>query len=152
MTVHRTFQPLFNVLFVSVLAAGALIAQTGNGVVQGTVLDASKAVIPGAKAILANTRTGVIQNTVSSTAGVYYFGAVPPGDYMLTIEAAGFRKFEGTLNVQVGQTVAVDPVLEVGSLGNTVEVTAVASTIATDGMQVSDVKDSLRIHQLPLNG
>src|SRR5205085_6897188 len=34
----------------------------------------------------------------------------------------------------------------------TVEVTGVASVITMEGMQVADIKDALRIHQLPLNG
>ena len=42
--------------------------------------------------------------------------------------------------------------LEVGTLESTVEVNSVALVITTEGMQVSDVKDELRIHQLPLNG
>src|SRR5882762_134868 len=102
-----------------------LQAQTGNGVVQGTVLDASKAVIPAAKAILTNTQTGMVKTSVTSTAGVYYFGAVPPGDYVLALEAFGFKKWEGKLKVEVGQTVTIDPAMEVGTLGSTVEVTGV---------------------------
>src|SRR5947199_9173400 len=42
--------------------------------------------------------------------------------------------------------------MEVGKLENTVEVTGAAPVIATQGGQVSDVKDALRIHDLPLNG
>jgi hypothetical protein len=71
---------------------------------------------------------------------------------VLTVEAPGFKKWEGTLKVDVGQTVTIDPVMEVGTLGSTVEVTGAAPVISTEGMQVSDVKDSLRIRQLPLNG
>src|SRR5436309_5514181 len=41
---------------------------------------------------------------------------------------------------------------EVGSLTSTVEVTAVSPVITLEGMQIADVKDELRIHQLPLNG
>ena len=151
MNVQKAFIGIVSILLLCALSVYPLNAQTGNGVLQGTVLDASRALIPRAKATLTNTQTGVVRTTVSSTAGVYYFGAVAPGDYTLAIEATGFRKFEGTLKVEVGQTVTVDPVMEVGSLGSTVEVTGVAPVISTEGMQVSDVKDSLRIHQLPLN-
>src|SRR6266852_1235487 len=54
--------------------------------------------------------------------------------------------------VQAGQTAIIDTALEVGSLQAAVEVTAVAPVIATQGGQVSDVKDALRIHDLPLDG
>lgn len=46
----------------------------------------------------------------------------------------------------------VDPSLDVGTLGASVEVSGAAPVIETEGMQVSDVKDSARIQQLPLNG
>ncbi len=57
-----------------------------------------------------------------------------------------------TFVVQVGQTVVVDPKLTVGSITNTVLVSDAAPIVTTEGMQVADVKDALRIHQLPLNG
>ena len=84
------------------LAIGLMImalplpAQTGLGVVRGTVQDAGKAVIPNAKVILTNTETGVAHNAQTNSAGIDYFGS-PNGPYSLTVEAQGFRKWEGTL-------------------------------------------------------
>ena len=74
-------------------------------------------------------------------AGLYYFGDIQPGRYELTVEAEGFKKWVGTLALEVGQTAVVDPVLEVGSLTATVEVTAATPVITLEGMQVADVKD-----------
>ena len=143
---------LTRLFFLCALASLCLDAQTGNGVVRGTVTDASAAVVVGAKVKLTNTDTNVAWDTTSSEAGIYYAGPVPPGSYVLTVETPGFKRWSGTLQVQVGQTVVVDPKLEVGELANVVEVTGAAPVITTEGMQVSDVKDALRIHQLPLNG
>lgn len=138
---------LLAVLLVSASAYG----QSGLGIVRGTVQDSSGAVVPNSKAVLTNTETRVARESQASAAGVYYFASVPPGPYTLTVEATGFKKYSGTLTVEVGQTVVVDPTLEVGSITNVLEVTSVAPVIATEGTQISDVKDSLRIHQLPLN-
>src|SRR5579864_2318527 len=134
------------------MAVVPLAAQTGLGVVRGTVQDSSKAVIPNGKVTLTNTATGVAQTAQTNSAGIYYFGSVQIGPYTLTIETEGFKKWEGTLTVQAGQTVVIDPTLEVGSLASTVEVTGAAPIVSTEGGQVSDVKDALRIHDLPLNG
>ncbi len=68
------------------------------------------------------------------------------------VERLGFKTWSGRLVVQVGQTVVIDPTLELGNVQTTVEVTGVAPVITTEGMQVADVKDAQRIHQLPLNG
>lgn len=140
------------VLLISLFATLRLVAQTGSGVVQGTFFDVSKAAIPNANATLKNSDTGIVRSATANGVGVYYFGAVPPGQYVLSGEAPGFRKWEGTLKVEVGQSLTIDPTLEVGSVGAAVEVTGAAPIISTEGMQVSDFKDSLRIHQLPLNG
>src|SRR5689334_12373197 len=129
-----------------------MAAQTGLGVVRGTVQDASKAVIPNAKVTLSNSATGVAQTSQSNAAGIYYFGAVQIGPYTLDVEAQGFKKWEGTVTVQAGQTVVIDTAMEVGSLQAAVEVTAAAPVVSTQGAQVSDTKDALRIHNLPLDG
>ncbi|HXI38896.1 MAG TPA: carboxypeptidase regulatory-like domain-containing protein [Bryobacteraceae bacterium] len=133
------------------LVALPAAAQTGLGVVRGTVQDASKAVMPNVKVTLTNTGTGVARDSVTNADGIYYFGAVSIGPYKLLAESQGFKKWEGTLTVQAGQTVVIDPSLEVGSLESAVEVTGAAPVIDTQGAQVADVKDALRIHDLPLN-
>src|SRR5216684_1821816 len=132
-------------LFSLVVVTLPLAAQTGLGIVRGTVQDVSKAVIPNVKVSLTNTATGVVRTSDTNNAGIYYFGSVPIGPYTMTVEAAGFKKWEGTLKVEAGQTVVIDPTMEVGSLESTVEVTGAAPVISTEGGQVSDVKDALRI-------
>src|SRR5206468_10533727 len=82
----------------------------------------------------------------------YYFGNIPPGRYRLLVEGQGFSKWAGSLVLEVGQTVVVDPVMQLGSFETTIDVKDVAPTINTDSMVVGDVKDSVRIQQLPLNG
>ncbi|MCW5977079.1 MAG: TonB-dependent receptor [Bryobacteraceae bacterium] len=132
--------------------AAPLLAQTGNGVVSGTVLDASRAAIPGAKVTLTQTATGVARSVETTGVGIYYFGSVPIGPYRLEVESSGFKKWSGTLQVEAGQRVVIDPQMEVGTLEAVVEVTGAAPVIATEGMEIGDVKDAQRIRQLPLNG
>jgi hypothetical protein len=134
------------------LATAPLAAQTGLGVVRGTVLDATSAAVPAAKVTLTNTATGVARSAESNSVGVYYFASVPIGPYSLAVEASGFKRWSGTLSVAAGQNVVIDPSLEVGSLEATVEVTGAAPVLTTVGSEVNDVKDALRIQQLPLNG
>ena len=108
--------------------------------------------MPKAKVTLSNTQTGVVRTIESNEAGIYHFPSVQIGTYKLLVQVAGFKKWEGNITLAAGQTVNVDPTLEVGTLENTVEVTGAAPVISTEGAQVSDVKDALRIHNLPLNG
>ncbi len=134
------------------LLATLAFAQTGLGTVTGTILDATGAAIPGAKITLTNQDTGVVRRAESSAIGIYEFAAVPIGSYRLEVEAAGFKKYSGAFTLQAGQTAVIEPRLEVGTVDTIVEVTGAAPAITTVGMEVNDVKDALRIKQLPLNG
>lgn len=134
------------------LLAPAALAQTGSAVVNGTVSDATHAVIPHAKVTLTNLDTNVVKSAETSDVGSYYFGANSPGRYSIAIELTGFKKFAGTLTLAVGQTAVVDAIMQIGASETVIEVTGAAPVITTEGAQVSDVKDALRIHELPLNG
>src|SRR5713101_6437365 len=83
--------------FTLALAALPLAAQTGLGIVRGTVQDASKAVIPSAKVTLTDAATGVSRNAETNTVGIYYFGNVAIGKHTLVVESSGFKKWEGII-------------------------------------------------------
>ncbi|MCC6539185.1 MAG: carboxypeptidase regulatory-like domain-containing protein, partial [Bryobacterales bacterium] len=129
-----------------------LSAQTGLGIVRGTALDPTGAAIPNAKAVLSNKSTGVSQTVHTTAVGAYYFAAVQPAPHSLVIEAAGFKKWTANFTLEAGQTASIDAKMEVGSVDAVVEVSDVATAITTVGMEINDVKDALRIRQLPLNG
>jgi hypothetical protein len=140
------------VFLIAVATVLPLAAQSGLGVVHGTVTDQTGSIIPTAKVTLLNTETGVEQTAKTNEVGVYYFGSLRQGPYTVTVTAGDFKKWTGTLTLAVGQSAVVDASLEVGSVANTVEVTSAAPVIETEKGSVADVKDATRIHDLPLNG
>ena len=139
-------------VFLGLAAVAPLLAQTGQGIVRGTAVDATGALIPKAKVNLANQVTGVAHTVETSSVGAFYFNAVQPGPYTMTVELAGFKKWSGKFIVEAGQTASIDVSMEVGSVDAVVEVSGAAPVITTVGMEINDVKDALRIRQLPLNG
>ncbi|MBI1940427.1 MAG: carboxypeptidase regulatory-like domain-containing protein [Acidobacteria bacterium] len=145
------FGALLGLAFLTLCSLQAL-AQTGAGSVTGTVRDPDQKVIPGASVTITNAETNVSHTKQSSEVGVYYFGALQRGSYTLTVEKDGFKKWSGKLVLEVGQYAVVDPNLEVGSVTTVLEVTGVAPAITTGSIEVSDIKDVIRIRQLPLNG
>ena len=116
----------------AVFAALPIAAQTSSGVIRGTIQDATRSAVPKAKVTLRNQDTNIGRETSLSVAGIYYFGDIQPGKYELTVEAEGFKKWVGTLALEVGQTAVIDPTLEVGSLTATVEVTAATPVITLE--------------------
>ena len=155
LTIKPVFAQLLRTCLVAlIVVAGALplVAQTGLGVVHGTVLDQSQAIVAGAQVTLLNTETGVAQAAKTTEVGAYYFGSVRPGHYSVTVEVARFKKWVGNLILDVGQSAVVDAALEVGNITDTVTVSDAAPLIETEKGSLSDVKDATRIHDLPLNG
>jgi len=134
------------------LFVSAILWGQGDGTIRGTVKDVTGGIVPNAKVTLTAELTNIRREASSSSVGIYFFGELQPGPYNVVVEMAGFKKWSGTLRLQVGQTAVVDPTLEVGSVDATVEVTGAAPVVTTEGMQLADVKDELRIRQLPLNG
>jgi len=128
-------------LFVLLSITASTWAQTSRAQIQGLVTDSSSAVIPGAVVTLLNVQTGVTTTRKTSGTGLYVFDLVEPGNYTVTVEAAGFPKFtQPSINVQSGGDVTVNAVLSVGALTQSVTVNEVA-----EGVQFNTSNDDLTI-------
>lgn len=130
----------------------ALFAQV-TGSINGTVVDTTQAAIPGAKLTLLNTQTGDTRQLVSSEQGFFNFTDLPRGEYKIKVSAQGFREVDiGPMVLTVGQQMTVNPKLEIGTLTESIEVQATPPPVTTATSSVSQLVDSKRIEQLPLNG
>ena len=135
------------------LSAALLCAQTGVAELQGNVSDATGAVIPGAPIALEHIQTGNKFQTKGNEVGFFVFPALQPGEYRLTVDFSGMNKWQGQVNLLVGQRVVVNPVLQVGH--STQEVTVVddvTPVVTTTNPTVATIVERERIDQLPLNG
>lgn len=94
------------------LCLSALHAQTGVGLIQGTVTDASGAVVPHASVTLANVQTDNRFQTTTSEVGFYVFPSLVPGEYRLGIAVPGMQKWEGQATLVAGQRAVIDAALE----------------------------------------
>jgi hypothetical protein len=134
------------------LAGPALLSQTTSGGVNGTVRDASNALVPGATVTLLDLDRNFVRQVESDSAGLYNFPNIPPGRYQLAAEKAGFRRWSGNLELRVQQVAVIDATLAVGDVTSTVEVRAVTPVIAAESSSVANVTESARMRELPLNG
>jgi len=84
---------MFALLAVLSLGSTRVAAQTtvSQGSIQGTITDATGAVVAGAKIIITNKATGQVITQTSTGSGAYNSGGLLPGDYILRVEAKGFR-------------------------------------------------------------
>jgi predicted heme/steroid binding protein len=135
-----------------VILAGGLLGQSDSGTISGFVKDPSGATVPGAKVTVKN-QTGLERETTTNESGYYTVTNVPPGLYDLSVEAAGFKKYESTANkLDPSSNLALDANLTVGETNETVEVSATAAVLQTESASVQALVSRQQIDALELNG
>jgi len=139
---------LFSLLFSALNSP--VWAQDVTGTVQGAVTDASGARIASATVNLVNQGTQQTLTRTSSDSGDYYFNLVPPGQYTVSATASGFKTANAkNVEVAVNKSTRVDLALEVGSVQESVEVSAESVRIDTASAQVSTNINQKMIIDLP---
>jgi hypothetical protein len=128
-----------------------ILAQTVQGVVTGTITDASGAAVPTAHVTLTNEGTQVSEESNSGRAGEYRFPLVPPGTYTLTVKAPGFSiKETKGITVDASQTVPVDVRLDVATSSTAIEVTTQATVVQTATSDLATTVNTKTIEETPL--
>ena len=123
----------------------------GSGSIQGTVLDSSKAALPGATVTATNSATGIETVRQTTTAGVYALMPLAPGEYRLTVSLEGFQTFVRDAIVVDGLTVVgLNVTLQVGAVKQEVVVTATAPPLATGDARLGQTLRNEVYTALPL--
>ncbi|MGB7621528.1 MAG: carboxypeptidase regulatory-like domain-containing protein [Terriglobia bacterium] len=119
----------------------------------GTVLDSSKAVIPGATVTATNTATQLMRSAVCNPSGEYRLSLLPPGSYDVKAEAAGFTTgVKKGIVLTVGQVAVVGFELSVGAQATEVVVSGEAPIVETERSAQSATITQTPIANLPING
>jgi hypothetical protein len=130
-----------------------IFAQTFYGSIVGTVTDQSQAVIAGARVRLTNTGTAEVRTDQTDANGNYQFVNLVPGLYRVDVDSPGFKHLtHDQVQVQVQAAVRIDAALEVGDVGQTVEVTGQAGLLQTETSSLSQVVEGRTVQEMPLNG
>ena len=145
------------ILFVAPVALAAvscLHAQTITGSVNGTVTDASGAVVPNAKITITNVQTNVVSTTTSSSAGVYNQRFLQVGQYKVTVEATGFAaRTLGPFALEAGQDAKFDAKLGVEGSNTSVDVSeSLVPLLNTESAELGTTLDTAAIDSIPLQG
>jgi hypothetical protein len=133
------------------LLFGGVVFAQDRGTITGTITDSSGALVPGAKVTVKNSSIGLTQNATTGADGLYSFLYLPVGTYSVVIEKPGFRKSEARdVLVNVNTSVRLDVQLTIGGIEQTVEVTAAAPLLSTEGSNLGKVMPTKAIQDLPL--
>src|SRR5579863_5848975 len=130
-----------------------LYAQGQLSQIQGTVLDASGAAVPGATVKATNTATDVARNVNTGADGVYVIADLPTGPYRVDVSKEGFATAVQTgIVLQVATNPTINVSLKVGNVSERVSVEANAALVETQATGVGTVIENERVLELPLNG
>jgi len=120
--------------------------------VTGTVTDSTGASVAGASVKLTNTHTGTSYSAKTASDGSYRIVDLSPGPgYALSIKKDGFQAFEvANLYLPVAAATTQDAKLEIGSVAQTIHVTASGSvTLDTSDTTIGNNLDMHAVESLP---
>ncbi len=141
-------------VFLLLLCATSLLAQTFRGTILGTVTDPQGAVISGAKVTVRNVNTGLERTTQTSADGSYSVPELPIGTYTVTINQSGFQtSYVTDIAVDVAAEKRVDIALKTGAVSEKVEVSGQAlPMVETTSAELGGTLTTETIENLPING
>lgn len=144
---------LFFVVLSYLTAVATTHAQAGKAEITGVVRDQNSAVISQARVAVTEVATGQAHSTTVTDNGDYTITNLKPGNYNVSVEADGFKRFvrEG-VRLATGERVRVDVELQPGAVSESVTVTQDASLLRTESGSLGQVIRSRKIVDIPLNG
>jgi carboxypeptidase family protein len=145
---------IYSLVPLLLLAATILsLAQAPVGTISGTVYDQSGAVITNASITIRSKATGIERNVTSEKDGIFSVASLAAGEYEVTAQATGFRKYLREVTVTTGTIAKLDINMEVGQASEIVTVEAAgAAQINYETGSVDGVISRQKIQELPLNG
>jgi hypothetical protein len=134
------------------LSGMSAFAQFSSGI-EGTAHDSSGAVAAGATVTITDTRLGVEKVTTTNQAGYFRLDSIAASTYQVQIQMTGFETWkEPHLTLQVGEVRTLAPVLKVGAVSSSVEVSASEMSVDLVTPTTGSVIADTTLQETPLVG
>ena len=132
----------------------AVWGQTVTSTIIGTVTDPANAVLANEPVTLKDAGTGSVRSATTDSAGIFRFANVNPGNYSISVSATGFKTHTTTgVEVSANETRNVGSLqLQLGSLSDTVSITAEATPIQLSSSEKSQEIDGNQLNAITLKG
>ena len=135
----------------TVLLSGITLKAQTQARLTGTVTDNTGAVIVGATVLARNVGTGIASSAVTNESGIYSISFLNPGQYELSCEFTGFKKFLRTgLALETGTTTTINVELQIGELAETVNVSEAAPLLESESGAVGQLIEGAAILNMPI--
>ena len=148
----RNFISFLRVSALTLLFIIVTFAQSTGGI-QGTVTDASGAVLSNADVDITSVETGQHQTVTTNDAGVYLLPSLQTGTYTVQVKAPGMQTTTASnIRVAVSTVTRQDFTLQVASSTQTVEIQGGSPVVETTSVSMGAVVDKRTVQEVPLNG
>src|SRR5580658_8502161 len=125
----------------------------GTGSIQGSVVDATGAIIQGASVTATNVATQVKRTSVTGGSGLFSFPNLDIGTYIIDVTAQGFEHYtQSNVVLEVGSSIAINVGMTVGRTDQKVEVQASGLALQTEDASFKQTIDQRTVTEMPLNG
>ena len=127
-----------------------MLAQS-RATISGTVSDSTGSAMAGAKVVAISAETNIATTAVTNSSGIYLIQNLEIGAYSVTVEHEGFRRFkESGIVLQTAESFGLNVKLEIGSVTETVNVSASAATLDDRTSVISQTLEPAEVQDLPL--
>ena len=142
---------LFAIVLLTIVFATRLgVAQTSSGTISGRVVDASGGAVLDADVRLINELTGNIVTAKVQSDGGFVFPDVQPGTFTVAVRANGYKELVKTgLVLSSAERLSAGALtLHVGSVSQSVTVSAATTPVQTQSAEVSGLLDTTQLDNL----
>jgi outer membrane receptor protein involved in Fe transport len=140
------------VVFFLFVLASYLQAQT-TSTVAGTVKDKQGLAIAGAVVHVSSSEVSIERSAITESDGTYNVVGIPPGIYEIKASKVGFQtEIFKDIELTLNRTLTYDITLQVGSMGQTIEVTSVTPLLETTISSTGSTITTQQIEDMPING
>lgn len=143
----------FSIFTIVLLLALSAFGQEFRGTIQGDVVDPTHAAVAGASVSLRNVDTSIDRTVNSDDAGHYLFTFVAPGNYSITVKAAGFKTtVRDSVKLSINDSLRVDVEVALGQATETVSVTGEVTSVQSESSSLGSVISEKTVVSIPWKG
>jgi outer membrane receptor protein involved in Fe transport len=143
---------LFALVVLLVAGVAPALAQNPTFRIEGLVIDAQQAVLPGVSITITNVSTNLTRTVTTDERGRYVVTALPPeGKYRLQADLPGFAsEVHQDLVFNAGQQAVLNFTLKVSSVQETITVADTPPIVQTTTSEVKSTIDRMSFENLPI--
>lgn len=133
--------------------AGSLGAQEFRATISGIVTDPAGAPVAGARVVATSVERNIPYETQTNETGLFVTRFLPPGEYRVTAERDGFKRFvRDGVRLSSVDRVRLDIQLELGALAESVTVTGEVPLLQTESASRTATIEKKFVEDIPTSG